>query len=138
MGLFIKELTMKPDWCSDELWKLSEKMIYDSPVNFKRKNEEKNPIVISARKHHTSDWEGQKMKKPNVPSDPTKTPIDNKAEYQAAKKQARLKFQFLKKKLKLQSKSQLIHIIVQYASDLQEQQELNKFLYEENKELKND
>ena len=70
--------------------------------------------------------------------DPTKTPIDNKADYQAAKAQARKQFQFLKKKLKLQSKSQLIHIIVQYASDLKEQQDLNRFLHEENKELRND
>jgi len=41
----------------------------------------------------------------------------------------------MKKSLKVRSKSQLIQLIVKYASDLQETMELNKFLHEENQRL---
>lgn len=67
--------------------------------------------------------------------DNTKTPINNKEDYQKALTQAKEMYRCLKKSLKTRSKSQLIQIIAKYASDLQELQELNKFLYEENKQL---
>lgn len=64
--------------------------------------------------------------------DPTKTP-----EYKKALEQSKEVCRQLKKVLKLRSKSELITIVINYASDLQECQEMLKQLYEENKSLKN-
>jgi len=65
-----------------------------------------------------------------------KNPYESKEEYKKALAQAKEIYRVLKKSLKTKSKSQLIQLIAKYASDLQEVQELNKFLYEENLELK--
>jgi len=57
-------------------------------------------------------------------------------EYKEALEQSKEIYRQLKKVLKLRSKSDLIKIVVQYASDLQECQAMLKQLYEENKKLK--
>jgi len=69
-------------------------------------------------------------------NDQAKNPYENKEDYKKALDQAKETYRVLKKSLKMKSKSQLIQLIAKYASDLQEVQELNKFLYEENLELK--
>lgn len=58
--------------------------------------------------------------------------IDMDAALQEAKEIAKA----LKRSLKIHSKSKLIEIIITYASDFQEMQQLAKHLHEENKKLK--
>ena len=57
-------------------------------------------------------------------------------EYKAALDHAKEVYKHIKKKLKAQSKSDLINLIVKYSSDLQELQNVSQQLFEENKTLK--
>lgn len=61
---------------------------------------------------------------------------EEKAEYEAALAHSKQIAQQLKRRLKLMSKSQLIQIIITYASDLQEMQGVSRQLFEENQALK--
>jgi len=72
----------------------------------------------------------------NKPQEPSKTPQETEAELLKAQKQNEAIYRSLKRRLKLLSKRDLINIAITYGSDLQDQQELNRFLYEENKQLK--
>jgi hypothetical protein len=57
-------------------------------------------------------------------------------EKKQALKDVKEQAQYLKKRLKMMSKSQLITLVINYASDLQEMQQVAQMLFEENKELK--
>ncbi len=65
-----------------------------------------------------------------------KVNLTESEDYKKALEHSKKVYRGLKKVLKLRSKGQLIDIVINYASDLQELQGICQQLLEENKELK--
>lgn len=65
-----------------------------------------------------------------------KEPVRSEEEARKIQKEYEHAYRSIKKSLKKRSRSELIRIVIEYADNLQQHMELNKFLHEENKQLK--